>query len=102
MQDSNTGRDVSLPLSPEAVSSITRALAEPRRLAILQQVAAGSSTLCGALDVRGCLSAATISHHLKELQTAGLVQVEREGRVMRLSLRRDVWDAYLQQLAHLL
>lgn len=57
--------------------------------------------LCSGLDVHECLSPATVSHHLKELQMAGLVAVEREGRGMRLILRRDVWNAYLQQLGSL-
>lgn len=89
-------------LSVDAVVAITRALAEPRRLAILQQIASGQSTLCGSLQAHGCLSPATISHHIKELQTVGLIHAEREGRVTRLTLRRDVWEAYLHSMAHLL
>ncbi len=85
-------------LTPEDFLAISRALADPRRFEILQQIAGCGSTLCGDLHAQGCLSPATISHHLKELQEAGLVSVERIGRQMRLTLERPVWNAYLQYL----
>ena len=66
---------------------------------MLQQIAAAETLTCSALDVKHCISPATISHHLKELQEAGLVEAERDGRMMQLSLRRDVWEAYLRELA---
>lgn len=89
-------------LTPDEVAAISRALAEPRRFAMLQQIAAmGDVMPCTALEMKDCLSPATISHHLKELQSAGLITSEREGRGMRLALRRDVWAAYLRALAAL-
>lgn len=88
-------------LSPEQMQSIARVLGEPRRFAMLQQIAGQPSVPCSALCVHDAISPATISHHLKELQESGLVEGEREGRTMRLSLRRDVWEAYLRGLASL-
>lgn len=88
-------------LNADQMQAIARVLGEPRRFAILQQIARHPSVMCGALAENGQISAATISHHLKELQEAGLVEGEREGRAMRLSLRRDVWDAYLHELGAL-
>jgi ArsR family transcriptional regulator, arsenate/arsenite/antimonite-responsive transcriptional repressor len=98
-----TGSDPNLPmkLTPDQVEAISRAVADPRRFAMLHDIASTPVLACSGLSAQECLSPATISHHLKELQTAGLVDVAREGRELRLTLRRDVWDAYLRELATL-
>ena len=82
--------------------AISRALADPRRYAMLQQVAALPNGIgCSALQEHTQISPATISHHLKELSDAGLLDVEREGRCANLTLRRPVWRAYLKRLSSL-
>ena len=86
-------------LSPDQVQTIARVLADPRRFAILKQIAGQATMTCSSLDAQQCISPATISHHLKALQEADLIDVERQGRCARLTLRREVWNAYLHELA---
>ena len=90
-------------LTEEQFRAIARAVADPRRFAMLRQIAVGcdGGLMCSALEVHEEISPATVSHHLKELQEAGLIGVEREGRVMRLRLRREVWARYVGQLGGL-
>lgn len=85
-------------LTPEQRQAITRVLADPRRFEILEQIAANETTFCTQLHAQECISPATISHHLKELQEAGLVDAERQGRQMCLRLCRPVWEAYVRSL----
>ncbi|HSY70523.1 MAG TPA: metalloregulator ArsR/SmtB family transcription factor [Edaphobacter sp.] len=89
-------------LNEEQVHLIAKALADPRRLELLRQI--GSCTKpAQCAEIKDChpVSAATLSHHMKELETAGLVQVMREGKFVSYLLRRDVLHAYMEQLAKL-
>jgi ArsR family transcriptional regulator len=93
------GASASVTLPDAQFRAIGRALADPHRFAILQQVAAADGMACNLLGVHAILSPATVSHHMKELSEAGLVEIKREGREASLSLRRPVLDAYLERLA---
>jgi ArsR family transcriptional regulator len=90
-------------LTPRQSTLIAKALAEPRRVEILKQIGAcdGSAASCSALQEAQKVTPATLSHHVKELTNAGLVEVAREGKFMKLTLNRDVLNAYLSQLAKL-
>ena len=89
-------------LSEREFRSISRVLADPRRYEILKEIGKGTQpTPCEALRKCQPITAATLSHHLKELEGAGLIEIRREGRYAILTLRREVWQAYVSQLAAL-
>src|SRR5277367_5631608 len=87
-------------LSEGQIHLIAKALADPRRYDLLKQIG-GCDAAVPCVDIKSCqeVSAATLSHHMKELETAGLVLPVREGKFVSYTLRRDVLQAYTEQLA---
>ena len=77
---------------------IAKALSDPRRFALLEQISAGKecpqANLCRMFPV----TKATISHHLKELVQAGLVEAEKEGQYAHYRVCREVLKAYSDEL----
>jgi ArsR family transcriptional regulator len=87
-------------LSEEQIHLIAKALADPRRYELLRQIGSCPDPVqCAAIKDCHPVTAATLSHHMKELETAGLVQVTRSGKFASYLLRRDVLQAYTEQLA---
>jgi ArsR family transcriptional regulator, arsenate/arsenite/antimonite-responsive transcriptional repressor len=64
-----------------------RALADPVRLAVVDELAAGDACACELRDRFG-LSAPLLSHHLKVLREAGLVRTRKAGRRLEVELDR--------------
>jgi ArsR family transcriptional regulator len=64
----------------ESLATIFKALGDPTRVAILHRLAAADAAVC-VCDLTGAfaLSQPTISHHLRVLREAGLVEAERRG-----------------------
>jgi ArsR family transcriptional regulator len=91
-----------LKLDRHQLALISKALADPKRFEMLQRIAASKEApTCSCVRDWLGLAPATVSHHLRELETAGLVKVERDGKFAYISLRRDVLDAYVNRLSSL-
>lgn len=84
-------------LQERQIMLISKALADPTRLAIFRTIARGGAS-CGSIKDCIAVSAATLSHHMKELETAGLIETSREGRFMHAALQKKAWKSYLSEL----
>ena len=90
-------------LSRARRTAILKALADPKRFELLERIAKASCPLaCAVVRPALAISPATLSHHMKELETAGLIQITREGKFHYLSLRPGVLDALIAALGQLL
>jgi ArsR family transcriptional regulator len=80
------------------LQAVSRVLADPRRFEILKKIAAKECAACSDLREAFPITAATLSHHLKELESCGLVETARRGKFIDVTFRRDVWKSYLKEL----
>jgi ArsR family transcriptional regulator len=80
-------------------TTIFKALADPHRFELLLQIAkAGCPLGCSQALASLPISAATLSHHIKELESAGLIDIRREGKFAYLSLRPGVLESVAASL----
>ena len=77
---------------------IAKALADPRRFALLEAIATTEDYPCSRLCRDFPVSKATISHHIKELVRAGLIEADRHGQYMDYRVRREILAAYGAEL----
>ena len=80
---------------------ITRALSDPHRYQIIEKLGQSETNNCPCGDIRDCIpvTPATLSHHMKELENASLVESKKEGKFVNYTLCRDVLAAYIERLS---
>ena len=87
-------------LSEDQVQLIARALADPRRYEILKKIVSNgvASTACTAMRECIDISPATLSHHMRELELAGLVKAEKDGKFVSYTPQPQVLTAFFDRL----
>jgi predicted transcriptional regulator len=84
------------------LATLLKAMAHPARIAILQQIISANACICGDLSIELGLAQATISQHLKELKTAGLIQGTIEGVSVCYCINPQTWALLKNQLGNFL
>jgi len=79
---------------------IAKALADPRRFEIFQKIATthAEELCCGAVCDEFPVSQATVSHHLKELTEAGLLESRSKGQFKYWSVNTETMNEYIAEL----
>ncbi|MFL5401484.1 MAG: ArsR/SmtB family transcription factor [Gemmatimonadales bacterium] len=95
MKKTSSGR---VPLTAKQFELIAKALADPRRMQLLEVIAGEEECPCQRLRQEFPVSKATISHHIKELVRAGLVEAHKDGQFLHCEVRREVLEAYTAEL----
>jgi ArsR family transcriptional regulator len=88
------------PLAPGQFELVSKALADPRRVAVLEAIADEECCACQHLRDQFPVTKATISHHIKELVRAGVVEARREGQYLHCMVRREVLEASIRIKKH--
>lgn len=77
---------------------VAKALADPQRFSILQRIGTAREMACRQLLSEFTVTPATMSHHLKELSTAGLIETRKQGQCIFARSCPDVVTDYLHEL----
>lgn len=85
-------------MDTERFVKIAKALSEETRLEMLRAIASAEELTCSCLCERFPLSQPTISHHLKILQSAGLITVEKQGLFHRLRVNEEALKGFSLQV----
>ncbi len=81
------------------LASLLKAMAHPARIAILQQILKANACICGDLAEELGLAQPTISQHLKELKTVGLIKGTIEGVSVCYCINPIVWNELKEQMS---
>ncbi len=73
------------------IANLAKAFAHPARVAILHQLFKTNTCICGDLVNEIGLAQATISQHLKELKSIGIIQGNIEGTSVCYCINSENW-----------
>lgn len=73
------------------LATLFKVLGHPARVAILQYIINQKACICNDLVEELGLAQATISQHLKELKTIGIIQGSIEGKSVCYCINANVW-----------
>jgi ArsR family transcriptional regulator len=85
----------------EQIERISKALGDQTRLMIYEAIAGCEQMNCSEIVSLHGVTPATVSHHLKTLADAGLIDTRREGQFIYNKAVRETMDEYVRSLAQI-
>lgn len=85
--------------SEENIVKISKALSDKTRLKMLEEISKRGSICCGDAESIAGLSQPTVSHHLKILTEAGLLNAEKNGRHVKITVNKESLINYKKLLS---
>jgi|SRR5215475_1198543 len=83
------------------IEQISKALGDETRLLIYEAISSGERVYCGELVSMRGVTPATVSHHLKVLSEAGLIECRREGQFVYSQANPEMLEEYTRALTGL-
>jgi len=81
------------------IEKISKALADATRLRIFEAISAKDQMNCGEIVSMRGVTPATVSHHLKILNEAGLIACRREGQFVYSEAVPETVESYAKAVA---
>src|SRR6266853_127980 len=90
-----------LAMDAKKIERISKALGDETRLRIYELIASGKNLTCGELVMMQGVTPATISHHLKILTDAELIECRKEGQFVYSRTVPETIAGYTKSLARI-
>lgn len=81
------------------LAQMMKVLGHPARIAILQEIIATQGCVCGGLVETLGLAQPTVSQHLKELKSAGIIKGTVEGTTICYCIDEKTWSKYRDEFS---
>jgi ArsR family transcriptional regulator len=88
-------------MDQKEIARISRALSDPTRLRIFEGISSCKEMFCGQIVEKFKLTPGTISHHLKILADANLIETRREGQFIYMTSRPETVRDYARALTRI-
>jgi ArsR family transcriptional regulator len=88
-------------MNRERIERISKALGDQTRLMIYEAIASCDEMNCGQIVSLQGVTPATVSHHLKTLADAGLIETRREGQFVYNKAVPATMEDYVRSLARM-
>lgn len=85
----------------EKTSLLLKAMADPKRMKIVDLLSCGSICACDLLD-HFDFTQPTLSHHMKVLEQAGIISVSKKGKWHHYTLQEEFVREFLGSMMQLL
>jgi ArsR family transcriptional regulator len=85
----------------ERIEQISKALGDQTRLRIFEAINSREEMTCGEIVSLRDVTPATVSHHLRILLDAGLIETRREGQFVYSRANPETIDEYTRALSAL-
>ncbi len=81
------------------IERISKALGDPYRIEMMEAIQKQKDWMqCSAIVEMFNLAQSTVSHHMKQLADAELVETEKDGRFTKYRVNKDVFSEYVKFL----
>ena len=86
-------------MNREQIERISKALGDQTRLMIYEVIAGRNEITCSEIVAQRGVTPATVSHHLKTLADAGLIESRREGQFIYNKAVPKTMEDYVRSLS---
>lgn len=85
----------------EKLSLVLKAMADPKRMKIIDLLSYSSMCACDVLK-HFDFTQPTLSHHMKVLESAGIISVSKQSQWHHYTLREEFVKEFMSSMMHLL